>query len=207
LTRSGADAKKVKCYLKLKKKVSCVEIPAVKATEIPTIWPEAPRLCPQRPFPPYRFVPGLSPHPHQSPKGHSYGRPDEKPSYLPPDRWRENELYLYGIDLYHQGYLWESHEAWEALWHLTGKEDAEGQFLQGLIQNAAALLKVHLKQWDGARHLSREAHRRLVFVVRSGARSLMGVDVAGFTRSMESFYGPLWEGQERVASGPPRLTV
>jgi hypothetical protein len=176
------------------------------APEPAPVWPEAPRLCPQRPFPPYRFVPGATPHPKRSPKGHAHGRREEKPVYLPPGRWKENEFYLHGIDLYHQGYLWESHEAWEALWHLTEKEGVEGQFLQGLIQNAAALLKVHLKQWDGARHLSREAHRRLQFAALHHAGTFMGVDLVELLRSVEAFYLPLWEGGERVASRPPRLS-
>lgn len=173
------------------------------------VWAQAPRLCPQRAFPPYRFTPGANPHPRQSPQGHSYGKPDEIPSYLPPERWKENEFFLHGIDLYHQGYLWESHEAWEALWHLTDKEGVEGQFLQGLIQNAAALLKVHLKQWDGARHLSKEAHRRLQFAQQFTTShrvgTFLGIDLVDLLRSMEAFYLPLWEGEDRVAGPPPRL--
>ena len=129
------------------------------------LWPEAPRYCPQISFPSYRFVPGLNPHPSLSrgeiplssppPPSVSSGRdrsfrPVTRNKFdvtgihslkIPPDQWQENEIYLFGVDLYHQGYLWESHEAWEALWHLTDKKGVEGQFFQGLIQNSAALLK------------------------------------------------------------------
>jgi hypothetical protein len=145
------------------------------------------------------------PHPRQDPKGHAYGKPEETPDYLPPERWSENQLYLFGIDLYHQGYLWESHEAWESLWHLTDKEGVEGQYLQGLIQNAAALLKVHLKQWDGARHLSRESHRRLQFAAMHRPGKFMGMDLPDLLRSIEAFYLPLWEGGQGVAREAPRL--
>lgn len=171
------------------------------------VWPEAPRFCLHRHFPSYRFIPGHSPHPRQNPQGHSYGRPDEKPASLPPERWSENEFYLHGIDLYHQGYLWESHEAWESLWHLTGKEDIEGQFLQGLIQNAAALLKVALGQWEGAGHLSREAHRRLLFVLHSGVESFMGLNVRAFVADVERYYAPVWTGQQTTDGAPPRMAV
>lgn len=149
----------------------------------------------------------MNAHPRQNPQGHSYGHSEEKPAYLPPERWRENELYLYGIDLYHQGYLWESHEAWETLWHLTDKEGVEGQFLQGLIQNAAALLKAHLKQWDGARHLSKEAHRRLQFAAMHHAGDFMGIPLAEFLRHLESFYLPLWEGRSETQGDAPRLDL
>ncbi len=152
------------------------------------IWLEAPRLCPQRPLPPYRFVPGRSPHPEIDPQGHSYGK--EKPvlTHLPTDRWRENETYLFGIDLYHQGYLWESHEAWESLWHLTKKVDAEGQLLQGLIQHAAALLKAHLGQPQAAWHLSQEASRRIQMVIGAGVCNhegrFMGIHLVQFLAGM-----------------------
>lgn len=156
------------------------------------IWANAPRLCPQRSFPAYRFVPGLNPHPE--------GNPYPNPGHLPPERWAENELYLFGVDLYHQGYLWESHEAWEALWHLTEKEDPEGQFLQGLIQNSAAQLKRHLGEISGARRLSQEAFRRLQFVRDSGvcdpAGRYMGLDINGLLKVLEEFEGP-----------PPRLCL
>lgn len=171
-------------------------------------WAEAPRYAPMwRVFPAYRFVPGITPHPRRDPKGHAFGKPEEKPSYIVPGRWRENDFYLHGIDLYHQGYLWESHEAWETLWHLTGKEDVEGQFLQGLIQNSAALLKIHQGLWDGARHLSREAHRRLTFVTEAGGTRFMGIDVRTLVQALESYYGPLWEGRNEVSGRPPRLEL
>lgn len=171
------------------------------------IWAEAPRHRPDRDFPAYRFTPGVNPHPRRDPKGYAFGKPEETPPYLPPQRWRENALYLYGVDLYHQGYLWESHEAWETLWHLTGKEDVEGQFLQGLIQNAAALLKVHQGQWDGARHLSGEVYRRLQFVVLSGAPSFMGLDVKRLLRDLKTYYAPLRAGKNEVQGVPPRLEL
>ena len=60
----------------------------------------------------------LGPHPTQDERGHSYSRGEEAPAlYFPPESWRENADYLYGVDLYNHGYLWEAHEAWEGLWH------------------------------------------------------------------------------------------
>ncbi len=157
------------------------------------IWPEAPRYCPERPFPPYRFTPGFNPHPRQDPKGHAYGRTEERPAYLPPERWQENKTYLFGVDLYHQGYLWESHEAWESLWHLTDKEGVEGQFLQGLIQNSAAQLKAHLQEYKGARHLNQEATRRFEFVIRSSP-IFMGLSLRTLLETMKG-------------NSPPRLEL
>jgi hypothetical protein len=94
------------------------------------------RYAPNVPFPAYAFRPGRAPHPRRDPTGHSFGQAEPKPPYMPPDRWRHNEAYLFGVDLYNHDFWWESHELWEALWHPA--RDHEGQFLQGLIQIAAA---------------------------------------------------------------------
>jgi hypothetical protein len=138
-----------------------------------------------RPFPPYRFVAGLNPHPRRSPKGHSYGTAEVPPPRHPPDRWKENQEYLYGIDLFNYAYWWECHEALEGLWHLTGHTGAEAQFLQGIIQVAAANLKRHVGTLDGARRLAREAIQRLASV---GARAYMGVELGPFIRSVNDYH-------------------
>ncbi|BBM86871.1 hypothetical protein UABAM_05271 [Candidatus Uabimicrobium amorphum] len=113
-----------------------------------SICSKMPRLIPERPFSPYRYVNGLNPHPIKDPKGHSYGsqEPTYSLEYLDPDNWQQNKDYLYGIDLYHHFYFWESHEAWEGLWNAYGRETIPGKFMQGLIQNAAAQIKLHKKQ-------------------------------------------------------------
>jgi hypothetical protein len=161
-----------------------------------------------RKLPAYRYIPGRNPHPRRSPEGHSFGKKEEKPPYLPPDRWRENEVYLFGIELYENDYFWESHELWESLWHLTKKEDAEGQFLQGLIQNAAAQLKIVAEQWDGARHLSQEAYRRLCFTRDSIVEKIfMGLDLPTLLKEMEKHYGLLWNGEEKISGMRPCLYV
>lgn len=134
-------------------------------------------------FPPYRFVPGLNPHPRRHPQGHTFGIPETPPPRLPPERWRENAVYLHGVDLYNQAYWWECHEALEALWHLTGHAGAEASFLQGLIQTAAANLKRHMGSPEGARRLGREAVARLQSV---GTTSFMGLALPPFIRAVQA---------------------
>ena len=121
-------------------------------------WPRYSTL----PFPVYRFVPGRSPHPRRDPRGHAYGAPDLPPPRVTPERWRENDVYLQGIDLYNYAYWWECHEALEGLWHLTGHEGLEAQFLQGIIQTAAANLRRFVGSPEGARRLGMAARRKVV---------------------------------------------
>jgi uncharacterized protein len=144
-------------------------------------WPRYSNL----PFPSYRFVPGLHPHPRRHPKGHSYGTPEVPPPRVPVERWRENAVYLHGIDLYNFAYWWECHEALEGLWHLTGHTGTEAQFLQGIIQTAAANLQRHMGHPDGARRLGREGIARLASV---GLRTFMGVELGPFIRAVNDYH-------------------
>ena len=64
-----------------------------------------------------------------------------------------------GVELFNACHFWEAHEAWEEIW-LTSSGD-EKQFLQGLIQLAAAYHHVHRGTFPGAIRLFEAALRRL----------------------------------------------
>jgi len=148
----------------------------------------APRYAPARPFPPYRFLPGRDPHPTGDPRGHSFGHEPELPaSYFPAERWRESEDYLFGVDLYNHGFLWEAHEAWEGLWHRAKHDARQARFLQGLIQCAAAALKVTMEQPGGLARLAEAGTARLERVSREGGKEYMGLDVPAFVRAFRTF--------------------
>jgi hypothetical protein len=149
------------------------------------------RLLPQRPFPAYAFLPGRDPHPTRDPAGHSAGNEDNPPPKdLPkPHEWPSSPDYLYGIDLYNYGYLWEAHEAWEGLWHLA-KNDPDSQradFLQGLIQCAAATLKVLMGQPRGVVALAGMGTERLARVATHRNGDYMNLDVTSFVEAFRTF--------------------
>ena len=110
------------------------------------------RLCPHLPLPAYRYIPGKGPKDEKR-----EDIPKFKIQNLPPERWRENEAYLYGIDLYHQEYFYEAHEVWEALWHQVGHKTLGGNFLKALIQCAA----VRLKLWQGEKSTAERMLKRI----------------------------------------------
>jgi len=121
----------------------------------------APRYT-QVPFPPYSFVPGRYPHPHNSPMGHRFhvaAIMDRPVELLPPALWRESTPYLVGCDLYNHAFWWEAHEAWEALWRLTDRSGSQGQFFKTLIQVAAAHLVLHMGNASAANALLARAER------------------------------------------------
>jgi len=179
------------------------------------LWPDAPKWCPHRCRPAYAYVRGLHPHPTRDPGGHSHGEEETPPPYVPPSQWPENDEYLYGIDLYHEGYLWESHEAWEGLWNHVDRESPEGLFYRALILNSAAQLKAHRGNLRGAGRLSRGAYDRLRRVVDArvcdAEGRFMGLSLPGLMAQIVRHYGGLWEAgspERRQLQGlPPRLAL
>src|SRR5579872_3803933 len=101
----------------------------------------APRLLPERPLPDYSYVPGKFPHPTRNPQ--SVGTNANAPSITigSPSEWRTCESYLWGIDLFNNGFYWEAHESWEAVWKAAGRTGTAAQFCQALIKFAAAGVK------------------------------------------------------------------
>lgn len=142
----------------------------------------------QTSFPPYAFVPGEHPHPTRDPRGHSYSEEGEASvESVEPADWRGSADYLYGVDLYNAGYLWEAHEAWEGLWHVSKHDAVQAQFIQGLIQCAAGCLKIRMGQKRGMNKLFEQGVGRLHGVMREVGDQYMGVSITGFTGELLEF--------------------
>ena len=164
---------------------------------------ETPRYT-DHPFPSYAFVPGEHPHPTRDPRGHSYSTEPEPPvPSVAPEDWRESPDYLYGADCYNHGYLWEAHEAWEGLWHVSKHDPVQAEFIQGLIQCAAGCLKITMKQPRGVTKLTEQGIGRLLGVVRIVGPEYMGVDIPEFTNAITEFVASSPES----ADGRPRLVL
>ena len=139
-----------------------------------------PRLVSDRPLPPYAYLPGRNPHPIRDPGGHSYCSEPDEAEAPDPTRWRECGDYLYGIDLFNHGFYWEAHEAWEGLWHACGRRGVTANYLQALINFAAAGFKA---RWGNVRGMKANA-KTAAKLFESAARQLgpdtgryMGLDV------------------------------
>jgi uncharacterized protein len=147
-------------------------------------------------MPPYAYVPGGPwPHPVSAPGGHSAGRAPRRARPINEGRWADSAEYMRGLSLFNAGYYWESHEAWEALWHAHGRHGAVADLLKGLIKLAAAGLKVREGRPAGvATHASRAA--ALFEAVRAiGEPRVLGLDL-----------DLLIEKAHAVAANPPNDT-
>ena len=156
---------------------------------------KGPNRYTERPFPFYRYIPGLHPHPVNSSEGHSYGDEEVEYSSWDSDKWRENEDYLYGVDLFNYHFYWEAHEAWEGLWISSVRNSSEHRFLQGLIKCGAAFLKVRMAEYQiqdliGARTLSESGLKLLSQV---GVDNFMGLDISSFVESYSKHIEPIMD--------------
>ena len=153
------------------------------------------RYVPGVPFPSYRHLPGETPHPHRHPQGHRFRDPFEGAG---PESagWRGDKAYLLGVDLYNHGFWWEAHEQWEPKWQRAGPRTAEGLFLQGLIQLAAAAIKQHQGNERGFRLLSGNGLEKLEEAAERCGTCFMGLDIQRFAVSWREF-------RDRGVSGGP----
>lgn len=161
------------------------------------------RHVPERPFPPYAFLPGRDPHPMRDPEGHSFGREEPPAGFFEPEDWQRSTEYLWGVDLYNHGYLWEAHEAWEGLWHVAKRDPLQATHLQGLIQCAAACLKVRMGEPRGVARLSEAGTARLERVVEEGGNPYMGIDLVEFVAELRDFVA----SAPQSAEDRPRLRL
>lgn len=147
----------------------------------------------ERELPPYRFVPGDSPHPTRDPDGHSFG--ERVPTLRPwrPAEWRELDEWLWAVDLFNDGYWWESHEALEGLWHSAGRTTPAARFVQALVHLSAACLNRRRGHREAARRQATRAVRGLraanaapgLRADGDARRVVMGIDVARLIGAVE----------------------
>ena len=97
----------------------------------------------------------------------------------------ECEAYLYGVDLYNDGYWWECHEMFEGLWRAAGFETTPGRFFRALIQVAAANLKRSVGALRAARTLSDHGLTRLATL----PPRYMGLDIVAFSKAVRRSFG------------------
>jgi hypothetical protein len=97
----------------------------------------------------------MFPHPIRAPEGHMYGAPELK--IAAEDATAVRATHHWAIDLFNNGYYWEAHEAWEALWHAFGRNGKKADFIKGLIKLAAAGVKAREGNAVGVKRHARRA--------------------------------------------------
>lgn len=112
--------------------------------------------------------------------------------------WAHHTAYRYGAKLCTDGFFWEAHEVWEAVWLTCAPNSAERHLLRGLIQIANAALKLRMGRPAAARRLFVDAGGWLAEARRAtdGQGSLLGIDLDLTERSVAAL-------ATRLAAVPP----
>jgi hypothetical protein len=139
------------------------------------------------PFPPYRFVPGLNPHPARDPGGHSHEKRETACAPWNEENWQDLAAYLEAADLFNYAYWWESHERLEPLWIAAGKTSREAIFVQGLIKVAAACLNKHVGKNAVAARQASDGVAQITSAAGSDLR-FMGLDSFAFALETRAWF-------------------
>jgi len=137
----------------------------------------------QRRLPKYRHLPFKNLHPFLDRGGHSYGEKLAPPESFTSEDWSKSQEYLYCIDLFNYCFWWEAHERLKYLSIAAGRETETGQFIQGLIQVAAALLKHFMDEADGAQTLAKLGIQNL----RKKNGIYLGIEVETLIHQVEEY--------------------
>lgn len=144
------------------------------------------------------FVPGLSPRPHGDDDVHRIAEAAHNPTN--PSSWRSNPAWRAGVTLYAQGFFWEAHEVWEAVWMNARPNSRERALVQALIQLANAALKQRMGRPEASRRLAALAASRLTDAGTQGF--LMGVDLAALHAGSLAYHRALARGDR---ASPPQI--
>ncbi len=142
-------------------------------------------------LPAYAYVPG-GPWPHPAREAERLGIPRPIAPPIEEDDWSDSPLYLHGIALFNGGYYWESHEAWEYLWHAHHRQGPTADVLKALIKLGAAGVKVRDRQPHGVRIHARRASDLFQAVAREHGPNRLGLDLFELARHAA-----------RIAANPP----
>jgi predicted metal-dependent hydrolase len=125
-------------------------------------------------LPPYSYVPGGPwPHPKSNPAGHMFGKPepiigdDEKNDLL------GSKVFCTAVQLFNEGYYWEAHESWEAVWHASGRTGPVADLVKALIKLAAAGVKVREGRSAGVKTHAERALKILEKLQQTGTKAII----------------------------------
>lgn len=103
-----------------------------------------------------------------------------------------NDDYFYAVDLFNAGYWWEAHVYWELLWSQSPAPDAS-DFLKGLIQLAAAMVKRRAGNHAGETKLLRRSLEKLRAARARSGETFMGVRLDELITRVENGETPTLE--------------
>lgn len=129
-----------------------------------------------KPFPPYIFIPGVNPHPKKE-GGYRYEQAEPVAEMIDLAHPKKSEFLQHSLDLYNNGYYWESHVYFEALWNAHGRVGSVADFLKAMIKLGAAGVKLSIQQPQQAKEHLIRAQELLTSVMKAEGQKFLGFDL------------------------------
>lgn len=142
------------------------------------------RLCPQREFPPYAFIPGKNPHPLKE-GGHSFSQGEPHLTKINTDAPYDSEDFLYALDLFNHAYYWETHMYLEALWNAHQRKGDACHLFLAIIKLSAAAIKWKLGQEKAA---TGHINRAIEHLGNIEETEILGFDIAQLKSKLENVH-------------------
>lgn len=125
-------------------------------------------------LPPHAYVPGRTPR-------HADGTFDDICTSAKfasgVDGLARSKAWQTGLEWLRDGYYWEAHELFEAVWMALPEDAPERQMVQALIQVANGHLKFRMGRPEAARRVVERANAHLRACRSSGKSVLLGIDI------------------------------
>lgn len=138
--------------------------------------PASPERYSARPLPASRYVPGRGPR---------------------PEGGAGEDGFRHGVDLFNNGYWWEAHEAWEAVWMVLPPNSAERHGLQAMIQTANCCLKIRMGQGRAVDAVRVDADRLFAAALLHAPNLVVGgLDLASWSLKVRIYFEAVLEMPE-----------
>lgn len=141
------------------------------------------RYCPEKPLPPYAFIPGMNPHPFKE-QGHWQGQHEPICEMITDTSPLTNRDFAYALDLYNHQFYWEAHVYLEALWNAHKRIGPIATLLKAIIIDSAGMIKMKKGQSRPAETHFNRAHELLDSLLNH--KTLIGIDLVELSRAWKS---------------------
>lgn len=127
-------------------------------------------------FPPYIFIPGVNPHPKKE-GGYRYEQAEPEAEMIDLAHPEKSEFLQHSLALYNNGYYWESHVYFEALWNAHSRKGSVADFFKAMIKLGAAGVKLSIQQPKLANEHLLRAKELFSGVMNSEGPHFLGLDL------------------------------
>lgn len=102
-----------------------------------------------------------------------FGKPEPVISEDEKNDLLASKLFCTAVKLFNEGYYWEAHESWEAVWHASGRTGPVSDLVKAFIKLAAAGVKVREGRIAGVRTHAERAMNILEKLQQTGTNGII----------------------------------